>query len=136
MSIFNDTHTPAFLTLLDTYIFILQNLFKGDVLYIEADDDRFCRKMVGVGSSADCWSSVLGKRITTVTCTGDHYSMMDPSRAPDVGKVVSLAAALKFRRFFPKRHRLLENACHKQSLTQIQQIGIKAVVILQNGKHF
>ena len=103
-------------------------------MYIEAQDDKFCRKMAGIGSSADCWSAVLLDRITTVTCPGDHYSMMDPSRGADVGKAVSLAAQLRFRMLFPQRCRIVENAWHKQSSTDFKQQGLKAIYVMKSGK--
>ena len=59
--------------------------------------------------------------------------MMDAKRGPDVGTVVTVAALLKFRGLFPKRHRIVKNGCHKQSLKDFKQSGIKAVFIKKNG---
>ena len=112
---------------------ILKNLYQGDVMYIKAADDQFCRKIKGIGSSVDCWSSVLLNKITTVTCSGDHYSMMDSKRGPDVGKVLTVAAQLKFRSLFPNRYRIVENGCHKQSLTDLKDSGLKVLFIKKTG---
>jgi len=103
-------------------------------MYIKAADDQFCRKIKGIGSSVDCWSSVLLNKITTVTCSGDHYSMMDSKRGPDVGKVVTVAAQLKFRSLFPNRYRIVENGCHKQSLTDFKDNGLKALFIKKTAQ--
>ena len=102
-------------------------------MYVQAADDKFCRKIKGIGSSVDCWSSVLLNKITTVTCSGDHYSMMDSRRGPDVGKVVTVAALLKFRSLFPNRYRIVVNGCHKQSLMTLKQSGLKVVFIKKTG---
>ena len=103
-------------------------------MYIQAENDKFYRKIKGIGSSADCWSSVLQKKITTVTCSGHHYSMMDSKRGPDVGKVVSVAAQIKFRSLFSKRYRIVENGCHKQAIADCKRNGLKAVFIKKTGK--
>ena len=98
-------------------------------MYIQAADDKFYRKIKGIGSSADCWSSVLQNKINTVTCSGNHYSMMDSKRGPDVGKVVSVAAQIKFRSLFSKRYQIVENGCHKQSIENCKRNGLKTVFI-------
>jgi len=109
-------------------------VYQGDVMYIQAANDKFCRKIKGIGSSADCWSLVLQKKITTVTCSGHHYSMMDSKRGPDVGKVVSVAAQIKFRSLFSKRYRIVENGCHKQAIADCKRSGLKAVFIKKTAQ--
>ena len=99
------------------------------MLYIQADDDRFCRAIVGIGNSADCWANVLQTNITVITCSGDHFSMMDPSRAPDIGSILTLSASLIYRSLLPNLGRIPKNACHKASLQLFRQHGLKVSFI-------
>ena len=55
--------------------------------------------------------------------------MMDASRGPEIGKLFSVAAMLKFRRLFPSSGRILLNSCQKTSLEDFKKYGMETILI-------
>ncbi len=115
-----------------THSFI-QNLYAGNVIYIEAEDDKFCRRITGVGSSVDSWLSLLIGKSVVITCAGDHYSMMEPSRSPDIGKIIAVAAGIRFRSLFPLAGRSQLNASQKAAVSFFKNTGMRLCMIRKIG---
>eukprot|EP00794_Sanderia_malayensis_P013962 gene13962-15419_t len=107
-----------------------RDLYRGHLVYIEAEDDRFCRKVTGIGSSADSWSSVFHGKSAIINCSGDHYSMMDPNRSPDVGKMIAVTACMRFRNLYPMFGKLHQaNSSQTSLLTFFKSSGLRLCMI-------
>ena len=108
-------------------------MYKGPVLYLKAEDEKFCTKLPVIGTNADCWRSIVPGDFTVVTLLGNHFSMMDASRAPDVGNHIAVHATLRYRSFFPNIGRAPLNACHKDSFAALKESGMQVYFVTQQG---
>ena len=70
--------------------------------------------------------------LEVIKCTGDHYSMMEPARAPEIGSKIVTAGLLRFRRLLPNAARLPTNNCQNFALKTFKE-GIQVHLSIKRG---
>ena len=115
------------------YFLDLQSMYKGPVLFVKAEDDRFCKEVPAIGTNVDCWKSMLPGDFSVVKVLGHHFSIMTGSRAIDVGNHIAVHSTLRYRSLFPNIGRTPQNTCHKDSLEIFKSNGLRVCFVVERG---
>ena len=92
-----------------------------------------CSCSRAVGSSFERWSSLLPGDAFLVTCSGDHFSMIEKNRGQDIGNVLATTASLIFRNISPMTGGIKLNANHDLGKDICKNHGIKIFMIRKSG---
>ena len=117
-------------------------MYKGPVVFIKAEmclcqitqsnaAKCFCSK--AIGTSFERWSSLFTGNTFLVTCSGNHFSMVEKSRGQDVGNVLATSASLVFRKYSPMTGGIKLNANHNTAKEICKARGIKVCMFRESG---
>ncbi len=122
-----------------------QDTYDGPVLYIKAES-CLCKKSTesggpsqcfcsySVSSAANSWSFVFKKKVVVVKCPGNHFSIMDQGRGQNIGKVLAVTAALRYREIFPMIGRIALNANHTTTVAIFKERGMRVYFFQKAGR--
>ena len=119
-------------------------MYKGPVLFIRAET-CLCQKTQGnittdkcscsrfIGTSFEKWSSLLPGDAFLVTCSGDHFSMIEKNRGQNIGNVLATSASLMFRNISPIAGGIKLNSNHDVAKDICKNRGITVCMIRKSG---